>query len=109
MRKLLVTITVIALGGTAAHSQELPRLLSDAPCNWFVKIAPDVWATHHIIRADTWGIVNGQLAFGPGTYKVDDGTDAYELIERKCGHGATPRSAYRIAMPLPFGLFPWYR
>ncbi len=86
-----------------------PPLLVEAPCGWFVKTAPFVWSANHVIRVDTWGVVAGLISFGPGSYRVDDGTDAYELIERKCGHGAVPGVIYRSAMPLPFGLLPWYR
>jgi hypothetical protein len=108
MRKLIVAMTFLAAFTGAAAAYESPPLLVDSPCTWFVKTAPDVWSTNHIMRVDEWGIVAGQLSFGPGTYKVDDGTDAFELVERKCGRGAVPRDVYRRAMPLPFGLLPWY-
>ncbi len=108
-RSFALAIAALLLTDAGVRAQELPPLLVDSPCQWFVKTAPDVWSTNHIIRVDTWGLVVGALSFGPGGYKVDDGTDAYELIERKCGRGTVPRAVYRTAMPLPFGLLPWYR
>jgi len=105
----------IAIGAVFASlispvsAQARPPLLVDSPCGWFVKTAPDIWSTNHVVRVDTWGLVNGLLSFGPGSYRVDDGTDAYEFIERKCGRGVTPRGVYRSEMPLPFALLPWYQ
>ncbi len=92
-----------------ADAQETLPLLEEAPCGWFVKAAPYVWRTDHAIRVDTWGMIAGPLAVSPGMYRVDDGTDAYELIERKCGGGSRGLPVERTAMPLPFGLLPWYK
>jgi hypothetical protein len=110
MSKISILITALfAALLSPAYAEMPPPLLVDSPCGWFVKTAPEVWSTNRIVRVDTWGLVNGLLSFGPGAYRVDDGTDAYEFIERKCGHGVPPRAAYRSAMPLPFALLPWYR
>ncbi len=114
MQKAIVLTTLCLSMMTPAHAQQSPfgprpPLLVEAPCGWFVKTAPYVWSANHVIRVDTWGVVSGLISFGPGSYRVDDGTDAYELVERKCGHGAVPASIYRSAMPLPFGLAPWYQ
>ncbi len=108
--KIAISIgAVFALLISPVYAQAGPPLLADSPCSWFIKTAADVWSTDHIVRVDTWGVVNGPLSFGPGTYRVDDGTDAYEFVERKCGRGVTQRSIYRNAMPLPFALLPWYQ
>jgi hypothetical protein len=109
MKKAMAMAALFFVFVSPADAQAILPLLVDAPCPWFVKTAPFVWSTNHVIRVDTWGVVAGPLSVTPGHYRVDDGTDAYEFIERKCGHGATPDPAYRAAMPLPFGLLPWYQ
>ena len=114
MRKAILSAALFLAMLAPAHAQESvfgprPPLLVEAPCGWFVKTAPYVWTANHVIRVDTWGVVAGLISIAPGSFRVDDGTDAYELIERKCGHGAVPGVIYRSAMPLPFGLLPWYQ
>ncbi len=109
MSRAIVSVA-LCLGLTApAVAQVAFPLLEEAPCGWFVKSAPFVWSSVRVVRLDTWGVVTGLLSFAPGTYRVDDGTDAYELIERKCGRGPVPDPVYRAAMPLPFGLLPGYQ
>ncbi len=109
MVKAALISALLAVPAAPAYAQILPPLLVDSPCSWFAKTVPDVWSTNHIVRVDTWGVVKGPLSFGPGTYRVDDGTDAYEFVERKCGRGVTPRGVYRVEMPLPFAFLPWYQ
>jgi hypothetical protein len=109
MKKAIMAAALFPILNCPAPAHERPPLLVESPCGWFVKMAPDIWSTDHVIRVDTWGAVTGALWFRPGMYRVDDGTDAYEFIERKCGRGAVPESVYRSAMPLPFGLLPWYQ
>ncbi len=109
MGQLIATAAFVGALVSPAYAWDQPPLLADSPCGWFVKTAPGVWSSNRVIRVDAWGAASGLLSFGPGTYKIDDGTDAYELIERKCGRGPTPRAVYRTAMPLPFGFLPWYR
>jgi hypothetical protein len=110
MRKAIaIAAVLLAASMPTVTAQERPPLLVESPCGWFAKTAPYIWSTNHIIRLDTWGVVTGLLWFEPGKYRLDDGTDAYEFVERKCGHGAVPDPLYRSAMPLPFGLLPWYQ
>ncbi len=113
MKKTAGLAALLALVICPAYAQvlpqELPPLLVESPCGWFVKTAPNIWSTDYVMRVDTWGAVTGKLSVWPGRYRVDDGTDAYEFVERKCGHGAVPGYVYRSAMPLPFGLLPWYQ
>jgi hypothetical protein len=108
MRNAIVSTALFMSLMAPACAQERPPLLVEAPCGWFVKTAPYVWSANHVIRVDTWGVVAGFISFAPGSYRLDDGTDAYELVERKCGRGAVVGVIYRGAMPLPFGLLPWY-
>jgi hypothetical protein len=109
MKLILSIATLLVLSASPATADEQPPLLVDSPCSWFIKTAPDVWTTDRVIRVDQWGLVTGPFSFSTGTFKLDDGTDAYELVERKCGRGRPPRDIYRTAMPLPFGFLPWYR
>ncbi len=108
MKQAIAAAFCLALTAPCSAQPILP-LLEEAPCGWLVKSAPFVWSTAYPVRLDTWGSVQGLLSFAPGTYRLDDGTDAYELIERKCSRRPVPDPVYRAAMPLPFGLLPWYQ
>jgi len=126
MQKVLLFIFLFEWGIAPAFAQAVPPLLVEAPCGWFTKFVIDrnsgaqtasalpqpvryAWGAKHVIRLDTFAVVTGKLLVTPGLYRVDDGTDAFEFIERKCGPGMIPDGVFRTAMPLPFGLLPWYR
>jgi hypothetical protein len=65
-------------------SQETATLIQYAPCEWFLKVYPDTWGTDHIILVNK-KLEVGKISFGRGLFRMDDGTDVYDYLEKKCG------------------------
>lgn len=67
-----------------ALAQQPPTRIENAPCGWFTSLYPGAWGTEHKILINP-RIIDEQFSFGRGTYRLADGTDAYEYLQRKCG------------------------
>jgi hypothetical protein len=65
-------------------AQETATLIQYAPCEWFVRVYPDTWGTDHIILVNK-KLEVGKISFGRGLFRMDDGTDVYDYLEKKCG------------------------
>jgi hypothetical protein len=69
---------------TSAIAQDPPTLVQDAPCGWFTKAHGDSWGTDHIVKINDQQTISG-FSFIRGVLKLNNGIDAYDYIEQKCG------------------------
>jgi hypothetical protein len=67
-----------------ALAEKAPTRIQDAPCGWFTSLYPGAWGTDHKILINLHSVIEN-ASFGRGTYRLADGTDAYEYLQRKCG------------------------
>ena len=69
---------------SAAFAEQAPTRIQDAPCGWFTSSYPGAWGTDHKILINLQVVIEN-ISFGPGTFQLADGTDAYDYLQRKCG------------------------
>jgi hypothetical protein len=67
-----------------ALAGENPTPIQDAPCRWFVRLYPGAWGTDHKILINPRLVIE-RVSFGQGNYRLADGTDAYDYLQRRCG------------------------
>jgi hypothetical protein len=67
-----------------ALAEETLTPIENAPCGWFTRLYPGAWGTDHKIQINP-RISIARISFGPGTYQLADGTDAYDYLEQRCG------------------------
>lgn len=58
--------------------------IENAPCGWFTSSYPGAWGTDHKVLINP-GLVIERMSIGRGTYRLTDGTDAYDYLEKRCG------------------------
>lgn len=69
---------------SAASAEETATRIENAPCGWFTQAYPGAWGTDHRILINA-ALVIEKVSFSRGTYRLADGTDASEYLEKKCG------------------------
>jgi hypothetical protein len=85
MIKAVSLILVFQIGGVmSAIAQELPTPVQDAPCSWFAKAHGESWGTDHVVKINDQQAISG-FSFIRGVLKLNNGTDAYDYLEQKCG------------------------
>lgn len=85
MIKVVALVLVSQIGIiTCAAAQEAPTPIESAPCSWFAKAPGDSWGTDHVVKINNQQAISG-LTFIRGVLKTNDGADAYDYLERKCG------------------------
>jgi hypothetical protein len=67
-----------------ASAEETATRIEDAPCNWFTRLYPGAWGTDRKI-AVAGNLVIEKTSFSRGTFQLDDGSDAYDYLEKRCG------------------------
>lgn len=88
--RLIVAAVFASVCSTAVYGAEetvngQTATLKNAPCAWFKKVHNDTWESDHALKIDDSKNAIKKLAFQKGIFKMDDGQDAYDFLEHRCG------------------------